>query len=344
MTNNVNKVYKEIFDYLNENHPYEATYLAKLGKPIGDSEIGKMSIRFKDGEPHMHINPEMGELPDEEKVFYTMHTAMRLLFKNDKKWFSDEDKAKLARSILINDYLEAVGFDVPENEPTGYDYIGTSTYGMTLDEVYHMMPADFEPPEGGYFGDGESGENGDEDGQGGGYAPGVGEAQDQVNEMTNGFGDNALDDGGSGCSLQGDTDPKSWSEKQGVSMNWGLILHETANLFVNLARSVPQDKIDLHVITFTTVAHRLDLDNPTFTSGGTAFQCVEDYIQEYWKAEHGSYPRSVVIVTDGASNFRGGREQTDNWHWILTDNGRFLYDAGSNIADGERYKLEDFLL
>jgi hypothetical protein len=54
---------------------------------------------------------------------------------------------------------------------------------------------------------------------------------------------------------------------------------EQSNQFVNMARSVPQHKIKLFVCTFTTGYEVLDLENPQWHSGGTAFDPISEYIE-----------------------------------------------------------------
>lgn len=109
----------------------------------------------------------------------------------------------------------------------------------------------------------------------------------------------------------------------------GSIGHEQANQFVNMARSIPQDKIKLHVCTFTTQYEELDLDNPEWSSGGTHFDCISDYIEEVVMPKNRKrYPSAVVVVTDGYATFSSKRPekgQESNWYWLLTPNGADSY-------------------
>jgi predicted metal-dependent peptidase len=123
----------------------------------------------------------------------------------------------------------------------------------------------------------------------------------------------------------------------------GSIDRATANRFVTLARSIPQDKVDLHVCTFTTTYRQLDLDNPRFPSGGTNFSAIERFIRDRVLKEQRRYPKAVVVITDGQAQFRSGMapssEQTQSWHWLLTNSGRI---SASHIMPGTRSLLSKY--
>lgn len=103
----------------------------------------------------------------------------------------------------------------------------------------------------------------------------------------------------------------------------GSIGNETANKFVNLAKSIPQDKVKVEAFTFTGSVMPLDLDKPRWVSGGTAFSPIENYINQHIvPLNDGKYPSAVVIVTDGHATFSGSKpskENAGNWFWLLLD-------------------------
>lgn len=105
----------------------------------------------------------------------------------------------------------------------------------------------------------------------------------------------------------------------------GSIGQEQANQFVNMARSIPQDKIKLHVCTFTTQYEKLDLDNPSWSSGGTDFDPISEFIErEVMPVNKKRYPTAVIVVTDGYATFavkRPNEKQAKGWYWLLTGNG-----------------------
>lgn len=128
----------------------------------------------------------------------------------------------------------------------------------------------------------------------------------------------------------------------------GSINRDDARKFVNLARSIPQDKVRLYPITFTQVWQELDLDEPQYQSGGTDFDCIEDYIQTEVIKELGHYPKSVVVITDGYSSFSKPVEDKDAWTWLWTqgnerqfgESASAYYGNGANF--GDYYPLDDF--
>lgn len=126
----------------------------------------------------------------------------------------------------------------------------------------------------------------------------------------------------------------------------GSIGYEQANEFVNLAKSVPQRKIKLFVCTFTTQYEELDLDNPQWSSGGTAFDPISSYIEEVVMPKNkGNYPKAVVVVTDGYANFNHkyptGHE--DAWWWLITHDSGSYGGYGYEQRPGHDEKLNDYV-
>jgi predicted metal-dependent peptidase len=128
----------------------------------------------------------------------------------------------------------------------------------------------------------------------------------------------------------------------------------TANRFVNLARSVPQDKIDLHVITFTTSVRKLDLQNPKFNRGGTAFSPIERYIRDKVMPNNGgNYPKAVVVITDGEATFNQESPSEVNrksWRWLICKptsyswgGGHYVQRLRSMFGDKQILNLKDFI-
>lgn len=131
----------------------------------------------------------------------------------------------------------------------------------------------------------------------------------------------------------------------------GSIGRATANKFINLAKSIPEDKVDLRVCTFTTTYRELDLDNPKFGSGGTCFSAVEQFIQEKVMPENkNKYPKAVVVITDGEANFSYGAPDDvnhDSWNWLINTAQSYNWCTSNNGYSpvgqvGEAYKLDDF--
>lgn len=125
----------------------------------------------------------------------------------------------------------------------------------------------------------------------------------------------------------------------------GSISDVNRNRFITLARSVPQNKIKLFPITFTTSYKNLDLENPQYNSGGTCFTCIQDYILKEVVPVLGHYPKSVVVVTDGEANFANGNQpneqQFKSWYWLLTDYAQ-THDI-NRWTPGRDKKVADFV-
>lgn len=114
----------------------------------------------------------------------------------------------------------------------------------------------------------------------------------------------------------------------------GSISDSDARRFITLARSIPRDKVELFCCTFTTGFSPLDLDKPTYPSGGTDFSAIEDFIrqsvvgQELGSGEKISYPKAVVVITDGYASFSRrspNPSNLPNWTWLLTSGGSADY-------------------
>jgi hypothetical protein len=114
------------------------------------------------------------------------------------------------------------------------------------------------------------------------------------------------------------------------------------NTFITLAKSVPANKIKLWCVTFTTVVRDLDLDNPTYHSGGTAFGPIEEYVRTRVVPELGHYPKAVVVVTDGDGHFspKPAEEHKARWTWLLTDNGEWATADAKSV--GRCLQYNDF--
>lgn len=139
-------------------------------------------------------------------------------------------------------------------------------------------------------------------------------------------------------------------EREQPSVVMGLdtsssISREDADRFVTLARSIPRESIHLFACTFTTQYRELDLDNPSYASGGTDFSAVERYVRErvIEQLRQATYPKAVVVVTDGHAWFSSARpeeEQMRGWYWLMTDQGRTPQDMKSSFGGEAEYLRE----
>ena len=107
----------------------------------------------------------------------------------------------------------------------------------------------------------------------------------------------------------------------------GSIGQATANKFINLAKSIPSDKVEVQACTFTGKYMPLDIENPRWVSGGTDFSPIEEFIRKEAMPENDNkYPKAVIVVTDGYADFyrqeKPTKEQAKNWFWLLLDRGQ----------------------
>lgn len=138
----------------------------------------------------------------------------------------------------------------------------------------------------------------------------------------------------------------------------GSIGEEQARRFVSLAKSIPTDKVNLFTCTFTTQCIPLNLEEPRFRGGGTAFSPIERYIQSnvIGKVPEGSkhplkeYPSAVLVVTDGESIFHNDRptqkQLEENWHWLLTPRhnlSRLRREYRNGMDKMKKFNLSDFI-
>lgn len=125
----------------------------------------------------------------------------------------------------------------------------------------------------------------------------------------------------------------------------GSISQQDRNKFVTLARSVPQNRIKLFPITFTTSYKHLNLDNPSYNSGGTCFSCIQDYILKDVVPVLGHYPKAVCVVTDGYADFSNGNmpdeQMFKSWYWLVTANGDLSYI--NQWGKQKNKKIDDFV-
>jgi len=87
-----------------------------------------------------------------------------------------------------------------------------------------------------------------------------------------------------------------------------------------LARSIPEDKISVHCVTFSTFAVEFDFkaESSMVASGGTDFSCVEREARKIMERT-GKYP-AVICLTDGQASFNSVAPTTQqldaSWIWV----------------------------
>lgn len=120
----------------------------------------------------------------------------------------------------------------------------------------------------------------------------------------------------------------------------GSVSEEAKQKFMTLVQSVPRKSIKLFACTFTTEFEPFDPDDPHYASGGTDFSCIEDFVQHTMREENlKDYPKSVVVITDGAAGFGHSRptsKEEEGWVWLLQD-GSLHCETVGRVFELEEY-------
>lgn len=117
------------------------------------------------------------------------------------------------------------------------------------------------------------------------------------------------------------------------------IPYKIVQQFITLAESIPQDKVDMDVIGFTTSVYPINVNNARTRSGGTNFQAIQDYLMK----KYPKYPELVIVITDGGSSF-GYNPPTDmqkkSWRWLIAKT--YTRDI-SPFKKSDMLKLSDYV-
>jgi hypothetical protein len=107
--------------------------------------------------------------------------------------------------------------------------------------------------------------------------------------------------------------------------------------FFAAAMSLPEDRFDVKMHCFDTEVYETDLKSKKlYGFGGTSFQCIERYVQNYIKKEGQKYPKAVFVITDGYGD-NVNPEIPRNWYWFLSNDYRHCIPKESNV-----FQLKNF--
>lgn len=408
------ELYDEMFEYMELEVPYFTRHFLKMGRPeeMMDSPYAYVKWDPDDNELHFCLNVEnVSKLDDDGRLFVGMHETFHVLLEHNKVNLPDHQKRNIAEDIIINDYLVDRGIKKLDGVVYGEDVIGQDSLGMTVREVYELLPespqmmqmpgqGDGDGENGDGTGDGSCGlpEPGDDEGDGcGGQHGPHGIPQDILDKIkadAKEFSDlTDPDQGGGKLAGTGHDKEQKWLDQEAVKFQWlemlrhlvpdlmkngpigtkayswnklnrkvawqaprvllpvyrpttkegkdeggklpaivlaidtsGSISQQTRDKFMRLAKSIPQDKIDVYACSFTDSYLPLDINNPNFRSGGTSFSAVEEFIREHVLEQFGNYPKVVCIFTDGEASFnrvRPTKAQLGGWHWFIQGDGGY---------------------
>lgn len=391
-------IWRDTIDYMNDNYPFLVGYVLSMGKPVDDSSTLLAFVTWPTpDDPEFHLNEQVvALLTPEERVFVFMHETFHVLLNHNKLPFDDKDKANVAADIVINDYLVAAGLLKIKGLLYGEEIIGMDSNGLTVMEVYQMLPQDPpKPSESSSLGNlmQPNGSCGTEH-----LDPNVvpqkvldtapadlksaSEKESELGGKLGGFGY---------------TDMEEWAKQQKVELAWaevlekinptvfkgeetgkrrstfnklnrkvawasprvilpvyrdtklkgrddglvpsvvlaidtsGSVTRKTVDRFFRIAESIPQNKIKLRTISFTTAVVEFDLAHPKFARGGTSFQCIETWI----KANCKPYPDAVICFTDGYTNTKFSTNEMGKWYFFICDGGYLAPEYARRVAMNE---------
>jgi len=163
----LDKLYKSVIEYMNDNYPFMTVYVIRMGRPVAtvDSPLAFVAWSKENEELTLNLNYDnLVRLSDEERVFVFLHESFHVLLSHNKLELPDPNKANIASDIIINDYLVQAGLDRVAGLIYGDEAIGMDSFGMTVKEVYALLPDSLSISIGGALGEilngGGCGENG----------------------------------------------------------------------------------------------------------------------------------------------------------------------------------------
>lgn len=111
-----------------------------------------------------------------------------------------------------------------------------------------------------------------------------------------------------------------------------------AERFFKAAASIPEDRFRIRGFCFDTRTFEVDFRKGELQGfGGTAFQPIENRIQQTIQKEGCAYPQAVFVITDGYGS-RVTPQHPDRWHWFMTDGHSTSYIP----QESSRYLLKDY--
>jgi hypothetical protein len=107
--------------------------------------------------------------------------------------------------------------------------------------------------------------------------------------------------------------------------------------FFKAAMSLNPARFDVKMHCFDTAVYETTLESKKlYGFGGTAFQPIENYIQQYMKKNEEPYPKAVFVITDGWGS-SVNPAIPERWYWFLSQNHTYYIPKKSNT-----YMLKDF--
>ena len=98
----------------------------------------------------------------------------------------------------------------------------------------------------------------------------------------------------------------------------GSISGTVLTRLLGLARSIPQDRVEMKAISFDTISYAFDIwakEPKILGGGGTSFGAIEVFASKLPR-----YPDLIIVLTDGFAH-RPKVQHPDRWFWLITPNG-----------------------
>lgn len=106
--------------------------------------------------------------------------------------------------------------------------------------------------------------------------------------------------------------------------------------FFKAAKSLPLDRFDVKMHCFDTRVFETTLaSGKLYGFGGTSFNCIERYIQNYIQKHNLPYPKAVFIITDGYGDYVHP-QKPERWHWFIQGSSYLVPKTSKH------YNLRDF--
>lgn len=114
---------------------------------------------------------------------------------------------------------------------------------------------------------------------------------------------------------------------------WGL-----KDRFFKAAKSLDPRRFNIRLFCFDTDVKETTLESGRiYGGGGTAFDIIENHIQNVIRTEKKKYPKAVFLITDGYGT-PVNPEYPDRWYWFLSADYRSYIPKESKIFMLENYE------
>lgn len=142
----LNDHYEKSLGIIEDQYPYFTTEVIGTGTPRASTQVDTAAISWDPKNPEKWsfiFNEEFAEkLNEDEMAFIVAHETMHVALRHFDicSSFDDPIRFNIAADCVINDFLVGNGMSPPEGLCTGQDYINRNASGMTVSDVYALLP------------------------------------------------------------------------------------------------------------------------------------------------------------------------------------------------------------